>query len=148
MSLYTWLQWPVQIKDYIGDKHTLHITARFMGKENISVPAVENLIRGRGYGFDFKPDQFSWMPDRWGGHFVLHLLNVPHVMIAINKATEPLYPNQYSPWKPHITVSTEYWNRAVVEEIKAFDVLDVAPYLELIVQGSKHYRWTTKELGL
>jgi hypothetical protein len=142
MSAFTWLQWPVKIKGYKGaSEDKLHITARFMGVEKINPEVITNLIRPLKLSYNFPAAKLRWCPDIWGKHFVLELKAFPNEMREVNEITSPLYPSQYAPWRPHITVDEEYWNAVCNLKIQAEDVLTVIPCLQLFIDGQAYYRW-------
>ncbi len=100
---YSWLQWPVTVLSCTQD---LHITAKFFGSIELDESAIEIRI-DKGL---FLPNRlFEWKPTIFGDYtYVLELTRVPPALFAVH-STFSIVKDQFTPWRPHITVPKDYW---------------------------------------
>lgn len=101
---YSWLQWPVRLNHFAGTG--LHITAKFFG----SIPIDRNAVIARvplqeSLWFS---NEFQWSREMFSQHMVLELTKYPPAMRDIHNRFD-LIEDEFKPWRPHITVTREYW---------------------------------------
>lgn len=120
---YSWLEWPVVLKGC--SKPQLHITAKFFGHAPIDPDAVK-----RALGVTASPLALAsvqeWQP------LIFHELC--HVLILTKRSPIfdyvhdrfELIKDDFTPYRPHITVPKEYWEKVCANDLKpAREILEI-----------------------
>jgi hypothetical protein len=107
---YSWLQWPVTLKGC--PKEHLHITAKFFGDAPIDRLAVIGRVPLQQV--IWFAEEFVWAPAGFSGQHVLELVKCPEEIWNIHNRFD-IIKDQFTPWRPHITVTREYWARVQLE---------------------------------
>lgn len=101
---YSWLQWPVTLNGC--PKTTLHITAKFFGAVKIDRNAIIGRLPLQEVMWHTR--EFLWYPTIFSGGHVLELIRFPKEMLEFHNRFD-LVMDQFTPWRPHISVSRDYW---------------------------------------
>lgn len=127
---YSWLQWRVILPGLYGPSamENPHVTAKFFGNAKISAEGVQQVLSAYPL-YNVTPSSINlmeWVPQKFQDSHVLELIHYPKRMQLIHDAF-PVIEDQFTPWRPHITVPKPYW-----EFIKA---TGATPQAELLVFG-------------
>lgn len=106
---YSYLYWPVQI-----DGENLHITAKFLGKEKVTVEEIRKDLDGKNrdvdvWGLEWTPVVFDTKND--GKVKVLQFTEFPNSMKEVHDALAKYKKDDYPDYKPHVTVSDKLWDK-------------------------------------
>lgn len=102
---WSWLQWPVTLRG-LSAEHHLHVTAKFFG--GIEINPFEIIDRCPMGLSTWQPKDFTWVPSMFAKGHVLHITIFPQEMLHIHEVFKEV-PDQFDPWKPHISVPRNYW---------------------------------------
>lgn len=110
---YSWLQWPVRLKNCPEPK--LHITAKFFGQAAIDPNYVRLIAQNTRLSYEDVAG-LTWSHELFAGlTHCLELHGVPSTMIAVHHAFG-LIRSDFTPWRPHISVPTAYWEQVVANQ--------------------------------
>lgn len=106
---YSWLQWPVKLKNC--KKESLHITAKFFGRAAVNPDSVTKLLEDcDDIILNFRTHHFNWKPEIFHDLvYVLELVRHPYTMDYVHGRFD-LINDQFKPWRPHISVPKDYWD--------------------------------------
>jgi hypothetical protein len=116
---YSWLQYPVTMSTFKSD--TLHLTIKYFGNVKINPYKVERLVRKfeRYKLADLK--KIEWTTQMFGETPVLELYRYPAWINRLHEQFD-LIADQFPSYRPHISISQEYWERARSEIHRPYEV--------------------------
>jgi hypothetical protein len=110
----SYLAWPVAINGRITNLQgePLHITCKYWADQVVSLPSIAKrleLIDTSPISARDKPHP-HWEAVMFGDLIhVLELTNPPERMVAAHHAFDDVYKDDFSPWRPHITLDVDFW---------------------------------------
>lgn len=114
-KLYSWLQLPVSLRN--STDADLHLTVKFFGAVRVNPVVVATKLKY----YIFRVGEFrspvEWVPTIFNDIvYVLEFTKYP-MDLAEAHGQFSLIADQFSPWRPHISVPLKYWEW--VKETKA-----------------------------